>query len=158
MFQRVGPVGASVALLLFATPLAGAAAVDETIRCSRSEAFAGGGGRTVEASLSYRNGRLARVDLSTSVSNGEEGGAYACSFAATTTDKGVDWSREGGVDVLDSSRDAGAPSFVAVATRPRLAVVASRHLARYYCGFGAEWPEYVIVPRQGGKCIVGPAE
>jgi hypothetical protein len=134
--------------------LAASDAVGESMHCSLNESFSEGGGREIEAKLVYDHGQLRSVNLSVSISDGEEGGGSLCSIDIDRFGSDVAWTRDGATDRLDTSAETGDPSMLSIETTKDGFVIFPADLSRYYCGFGAEWPTSISVSRGVHDCAV----
>jgi hypothetical protein len=158
--HRSGRQASGAILLMFCVALpcivqAGTDGAKESIQCSFNEPFPEGGGREVQATLEYSQGKLRSLSLFAAISDGEEGGAYICSLDIDHKKAGVVWKHSGSKDLIDNSEEAGNTSRVTVETGKDGAEIFPAELSHDYCGAGMEWPRSIVVPRRGHDCIVG---
>lgn len=141
--------------LLLALFLARVVASEE-ISCSSEEKFDDGGSSFVEVTLTIDKNVVVGISHNNYYASGEEGGAYSCTFEATSTDKKSKWTQmKDQVDVLMPTEDQpDDDSIFHIAKTKNGYLVTYEKMSRYYCGFGAEFPDTVQLTKNDQHCVV----
>jgi hypothetical protein len=126
----------------------------ETLTCKSDEVFAEGGGQEHELNLVLTEGKISELLYSNVISNGQEGGAYFCELGLIDGSTNSKWVRFGTqIRVID--KEPEEQSFAEIEILPDGDYkVSFDKVSHYHCGFGAEFPDFVLLKRSGGKCVV----
>jgi hypothetical protein len=128
-------------------------ALCRTVHCSFNQHFREGGERGAEVVLTLGKDNVIRdFELTSYLSNGQEAGGYDCAVSSGKTTR---WTMHGRTYLVDTSSEAGEFSIASLGVGDRNIFVVTQYLShRAYCGFGAEWPESIAIPINGGTCRV----
>jgi hypothetical protein len=123
------------------------------VHCAFDERFRAGGERGAEVTLTLGpDDAIRSFDVTSYISNGQEAGGYLCSVSSGRATK---WTRHGQIYLVDTSQEAGEPSIASLGVGDRNIFFVTQHLSHFaYCGFGAEWPQRIVIPKAGGICQV----
>lgn len=128
-------------------------AVAEDITC-RKASRKGKAFEEHELTLTVSEGRIVGLAYENAYGSGEEGGTYACSFGATDGGKDSKWIRVGHRTRVED-KEPGDESFAEIEALPNgVYAVSLATLSRYHCGFGAEFPERIVVRRSSRTCLL----
>jgi hypothetical protein len=126
----------------------------ETLTCKSAEKFAEGGSQEHELSLVQTGGKITELLYSNVFSDGQEGGAYSCELSLVDGSANSKWVRVGTkIRVMD--KEAEEQSFAEIEILPDGDYkVSFDRVSHSHCGFGAEFPDSVLLKKTGGKCVV----
>lgn len=117
--------------------------------CKYEKRFKEGGSKGAEAKLEVTNGKLTKLIVSSFNASGKEGGGYSCAIDTSGKGQVVKWSTRSQKTTLEVDKSVIEIEAVGVAYKINL-----EDAARDSCGFGAEWPEYVVLTPGNPKCLV----
>ncbi len=145
---RIG--GGVIAALLVLYGIAQA----ETLKCESVKKYKGGGSEEHHLSLQLTDGRVTGISYSNMTSSGQEGGAYSCELSLSDSSSRSKWVRVGNrIRAVDKEPDE--ESFAEIEVLPDGNYrVSLEKVSRYHCGFGAEFPEYLILKRSAKNCEI----
>ncbi len=105
-------------------------------------------------SLGITLGKITGLTYSNVMSNGEEGGAYFCDLDLAAGSPHLEWIRaDGKIRVID--KDPEEESFAEIETLPGGGYkVSLGNVSSYHCGFGSEFPAYIILKKSDKACVV----
>jgi hypothetical protein len=134
----------------------------EESACSTETVYEDGGKSGVEMKLQLDQDRVIAISYSNFISNGEEGGAYFCSFEATPTDKKSVWTQNKDtqtVHLLEDAEGSSGPdeeqgSIFEISKLKTGYLLNFVRMSRWYCGFGAEYPSSVRIEKGKKECVV----
>lgn len=129
--------------------------VAEEVSCSLEEKFDDGGSRGLEVKLTIEKDVVVGISHNNYFASGEEGGAYSCTFDASSTDKKSIWTpKKNEVDVRLPAEDQPDDDSIFHISRTKNGyLVTYEKMSRYYCGFGAEFPDTVEIIKGEQHCI-----
>lgn len=105
-----------------------------------------------ELTLTVSDGRVVGLGYENAFGSGEEGGTYTCSFGAHDGDENSKWVRVGN-RIRIEDKEPGDESFAEIETLPNgVFRVSLGTLSHYHCGFGAEFPEVIVLTRAKKTC------
>jgi len=134
----------------------------EDLSCKSETEFDDGSSSGVEVKLQLEKDRVINISYSNFNSNGEEGGAYFCSFEAALNDQESIWTQDKsgqrvhlleGADPKSANDDEQGSTFEIVKTKTGYSINFI-HMSRFYCGFGAEYPSSVSIEKGKKECVV----
>lgn len=135
-------------LVLWLTPAFGA----ESLECKYKQTFKGGGWRDAGLTLTVEGGEIVAISYQNGIASGEEGGGYICAFDASVSDGKSTWTREKNRTIVEL-KDNKKSTFEIRKSKKGF-VILFLEMSLEYCGFGAEFPEYVRLDRGSKKCRV----
>jgi hypothetical protein len=141
----------ALACLAFAATHVIAAPID----CKSDKAFKGGASAEWSLSLEITGDKVVGLDYSGVMSNGQEGGAYFCEINAAEKNKDSKWVRKGN-NTLVTGFKGDDESNLEIVVQPNGDYKVSFESMKTipYCGFGAEFPQYVVLQKGRKTCIV----
>jgi hypothetical protein len=129
----------------------------EDLVCSSEEHFEDGGSMGADVKLKMQNDRIATIEFNTFVASGKEGGAYFCTFNASNSDHKSVWTytkQRVEVRILADKEGPDEESTFEIAATPKGYVISFTKMSRYYCGFGAEFPNSLTITKGNSACSV----
>jgi hypothetical protein len=124
----------------------------ETLVCDYKEQFKSGGSREVRLELATGGGEVTGISYHNAIASGKEGGGYLCAFDASAAGGNSTWTRKGH-RVIVELKD-GKNSTFEIRKSKKGFMLLFLEMSLEYCGFGAEFPEYVLIDRGKKKCRV----
>jgi len=124
----------------------------ETLVCDYKEQFKGGGSREVRLELATEGGEVTKISYLNAIASGKEGGGYMCAFDASADGGDSTWTRKGRqmfVELKD-----GKKSTFELRKSKKGFMLLFLDMSLEYCGFGAEFPESVMLETGRKKCRV----
>ncbi len=141
--------GVIAALLIFC-----GIAQAETLKCENVKNYKGGGSEEHSLSLELTDGRVTGISYSNMTSNGKEGGAYSCELSLSDGSSKSKWVRVGN-KIRAVDKEPEEESFAEIEVLPDGNYkVSLEKVSHYHCGFGAEFPSYLILKRSVKKCEI----
>lgn len=118
-------------------------------QCKYEKRFEDGGSVGAKVELGIAQGKIKKLVVYSFISSGEEGGGYLCGI--DTSDKGqiVKWSTLNKKTILNTSESIIEIEPISTGYKINL-----EGASREGCGFGAEWPEYVVIQLGDPTCQV----
>ena len=118
-------------------------------QCQYEKRFKDGGSIGAKVELEIVQEKINKLVVYSLISSGEEGGGYLCGI--DTSDKGqtVEWSEVGKNTILSVDQ-----SIIEIEHFGQTYKIKLENASREACGFGAEWPEYVIIEPGNSKCRI----
>ncbi|MGE5386118.1 MAG: hypothetical protein ACM3SV_09570 [Betaproteobacteria bacterium] len=107
------------------------------------------------AKLTVDAEKITALFVSSFTASGKEGGAYFCNFDTARLESKPKWSVRGMLTSI-AVRDGDQRSVVTVRKVGSSYVIDPSGISRYYCGFGAEWPDRISIEAAKKKCKVTP--
>jgi hypothetical protein len=129
-------------------------AVAEDLMCEAGKTHKEGGGEEHALTLVLANNLITALTYSNVFSDGEEGGDSACELILKDGTPESEWIRSGKkIKIID--KEPGEESFVEIELTANgdYKVVLNR-VSAYHCGFGAAFPESVMLKKSSKKCLV----
>jgi hypothetical protein len=137
--------------ILLALPTAAAQGAD-TFVCEYKEKFEDGGSRSVGLKLTVEGREVTGISYHNAVASGKEGGGYICAFDASASDGNSTWMRKGSRTLVELKGEKKS-TFEINKSKKGFRVV-FLEMSFEYCGFGAEFPEYVQLDKGAKTCQV----
>ncbi len=138
-------------LIAFASLSAGA----EDLKCSYEQRFKGGGSKGAEAGLTIEKGKIIRLQIISSISSGKPGGGYVCGIDTSEQEQKITWSNKDKQTILEVESDHSKnKSVIELEQLGDTYKVNLQGASPSACGFGAEWPQAVIIEKGNEKCRV----
>lgn len=128
----------------------------EEISCHVEKKFKGGSTAGHSAKLTVDSEKISALYVESFNASGKEGGAYFCMFDTSRLDSKAQWSTRGNRTSI-SVRDDDQTSVVTIRKKGDAFIIDPSGISRYYCGFGAEWPEQISIETGKKKCKVTPS-
>ncbi len=142
---------AVLACLVFAATHAFAAPLE----CKSDKAFKGGASAEWSLSLEIIDDKVVGLDYSGVMSNGQEGGAYFCEINAAEKNKDSKWARNGKNTLVTGFKgDDESNLEIVVLPNGDYKVNFESMKTMPYCGFGAEFPQHIVLRKGRKSCIV----
>jgi len=135
-------------LTLWVAPAFGA----ETLLCDYAEKFKDGGSRDVGLELTVEGGEVTAISYHNAIASGEEGGGYICAFDASACDGNSTWTRKKHQTFVELKGDR--KSTFEIRKSKKGFMILFPEMSLEYCGFGAEFPEYILLDKGSKKCRV----
>jgi hypothetical protein len=124
----------------------------DTFVCEYKEKFNDGGSRSVGLKLTVEGREVKGISYHNAVTSGKEGGGYICAFDASASDGHSTWTRKGNRTVVELKGEKKS-TFEINKSKKGFRVV-FLEMSFEYCGFGAEFPEYVQLDKGAKTCQV----
>lgn len=137
--------------ILLTLPVTAAYGAD-TFVCEYKEKFDDGGSRSVGLKLTVEGREVTGISYHNAVASGKEGGGYICAFDALASDGNSTWTRKGNRTVVELKGEKKS-TFEINKSKKGFRVV-FLEMSFEYCGFGAEFPEYVQLEKGAKTCQV----
>ncbi|HPC73575.1 MAG TPA: hypothetical protein P5551_06345 [Syntrophales bacterium] len=137
--------------VLLALPVAAAAGAD-TFVCDFKEKFEDGGSRSVGLKLTVEGREVTGISYHNAVASGKEGGGYICAFDASASDGHSTWTRKGNRTVVELK--GVRKSAFEISKSKKGFKILFLEMSFEYCGFGAEFPQYVQLDKGVKACRV----
>lgn len=128
----------------------------EQLSCQLAKRYKDGGSVSYSANITLGAGKITALYVNSTIASGAEGGGYLCAFNTSKLNKTAKWSEQGALTTL-MVNDDGEESVVSIRKVGGAYVIDPSGINRYYCGFGAEWPDEIIVTSGSKKCKVSPS-
>jgi len=132
-----------------------APALAEEISCESLKKYREGARAGHSAKLTFDSEHISALFVESFYASGKEGGAYFCTFEITRQEATSKWVSRGAqtsISVIDDDQE----SLVIIRKTADGYVIDPSRISRYYCGFGAEWPEHIKIETGRKKCTVSP--
>jgi hypothetical protein len=142
---------ALIVAILLTLPVTAAYGAD-TFVCEYKEKFNDGGSRSVGLKLTVEGREVKGISYHNAVASGKEGGGYICAFDASASDGNSTWTRKGSRTVVELKGEKKS-TFEINKSKKGFRVV-FLEMSFEYCGFGAEFPEYVQLDKGAKTCQV----
>jgi hypothetical protein len=142
---------ALIVAILLTLPVTAAYGAD-TFVCEYKEKFDDGGSRSVGLKLTVEGREVTGISYHNAVASGKEGGGYICAFDASASDGNSTWTRKGNRTVVELKGEKKS-TFEINKSKKGFRVV-FLEMSFEYCGFGAEFPEYVQLDKGAKTCQV----
>ena len=134
-----------VFLFGFSTSLA----LAKEYQCKAEKRFKEGGSTGAKIELGVTRGEINKLIIDTFIASGEEGGGYMCSIDTSDKEQAVKWSILNNKTILNISE-----SIIQIERIGKMYKISLDGASREGCGFGAEWPEYVVIEPGNSKCRI----
>lgn len=118
-------------------------------QCTFEQRFKGGGSKGAKIELGVVDGKINKLVVYSLVSSGNAAGGYMCGIDTTSKQQVVKWSVRDKKTVLKVDDSTIVIEQVNSAYRINL-----EDASREACGFGAEWPEYLVIRPGNPTCWV----
>ena len=118
-------------------------------KCEYEKRFEDGGSKGTQVKLGIAQGKINKLAVSSFITSGEEGGAYMCNINTSDKEQTVKWSTLNKNSVLNISE-----SVIEIEPMGRAYKIHLGGASRENCGFGAEWPEYVVIEPGNPTCQI----
>lgn len=141
----------SITLFALATSTLGA----EDLACSTKIVLRGGASKGADVKLKVEGGRITFLSANSFISTGKEGGGYSCSINTAARESKVKWSGskdQTSVRLTDVS--SGEESVLNIDRIARGYKITFDQVWSGYCGFGAEFPQSVILMKGRRACAI----
>ena len=135
-------------LTLWVAPAFGA----ETLLCDYAEKFKDGGSRDAGLELTLEGGEVTAISYHNGIASGEEGGGYICAFDASAYDGNSTWTRKKHQTFVELKGDR--KSTFEIRKSKKGFMILFLEMSSEYCGFGAEFPEHILLDKGSKKCRV----
>lgn len=128
----------------------------EELQCKYEQRFKGGGSKGANAKLEIIAGKIKKLVVYSFISSGQEGGGYICGIDTSEKHLKLGWSTNNKKTILEVSRDDSslAKSVIEIEPIKNAYKINLEEASREACGFGAEWPEYIVIEKGNKKCRV----
>jgi hypothetical protein len=128
----------------------------EELQCKYEQRFKDGGSKGADAKLEIIAGKIEKLVVYSFVSSGQEGGGYVCGIDTSEKDIKLGWSTNDKKTILEVSYDDSSLAKSVIEIEPirntyKINLERASHEA---CGFGAEWPQYIVIEKGNKKCRV----
>lgn len=134
-----------VFLFGFSTSLA----LAKEYQCKYEKRFKDGGSIGAKIQLGVASGKINKLVVYSFIASGEEGGGYLCGIDTSDKEQPVKWSIFNKKTILNISE-----SIIEIEPIGRGYKINLENASREGCGFGAEWPEYVVIEPGNSKCRI----
>lgn len=124
------------------------------LTCKFDKRFKEGGFEEHQLTLTVVGDRVTGLTYSNAMSNGQEGGTYTCDIDLTDGAPGSKWVRSGATTrIIDTQADE---SYAEVKRKAggRYEVRLGHLSTSEHCGFGAEFPDRVVLTPSSPNCVV----
>jgi len=128
----------------------------EDLQCKYEQRFKDGGSKGADVKLTIVNGKIEKLVVYSFVASGKEGGGYVCGIDTSENDLKLEWSTTNKKTILEVAYDDSSLAKSVIEIEPigntyKINLERASHEA---CGFGAEWPLYVVIEKGNQKCRV----
>lgn len=124
-------------------------ALAKEFQCKYENRFKDGGSTGAKVQLRVTNGTINKLVVYSFISSGEEGGGYLCGIDTSDKEQIVKWSTLNKKTTLNISESVIQIEPIGSGYKINL-----EGASREGCGFGAEWPEYVVIHSGDSTCQV----
>jgi len=148
MNWRLLTIGVMVCCFIFQTAIA------EELNCDAQKTYKEKGGEEHALNLILTNNQITALTYSNVFSDGEEGGDFACELILKDGTPESEWIRSGKkIKIVD--KEPGEESFVEIEllANSEYKVILNK-VSGYHCGFGAVFPESVVLKKSSKKCLI----
>lgn len=118
-------------------------------QCKYEERFEDGGSIGAKVELGIAQGKILNLAVYSFIASGEEGGGYLCGIDTSENGQSIKWSTLNNKTILIISE-----STIEIEQVGRGYKINLEGASREGCGFGAEWPEYVVIEPGNAVCQV----
>jgi hypothetical protein len=124
-------------------------ALTKEYKCNYEKRFKDGESIGAKVELGIAQGKINKLVVYSSIASGEEGGGYLCGIDTSDKEQTVKWSTLNNKTILNISE-----SIIEIEPIGRGYKINLEDASREGCGFGAEWPEYVVIEPGNSKCQI----
>ena len=124
-------------------------ALAKEYQCKYEKRFKDGGSTGAKVQLGIAQGKINKLAVYSFIASGEEGGGYLCGIDTSDKEQPVKWSTLNQKTILNISE-----SIIEIEPIGRAYKINLENASREGCGFGAEWPEYVVIEPGNSKCRI----
>ncbi len=137
--------------IILISPLTTAAGA-ETLTCDYRETFEDGGSRSVGLTLTVEGREVTGISYHNAIASGKEGGGYICAFDVSVSDGKSTWSRKGSRTLVELKGEK--KSTFEIRRSKKGFMLLFHEMSLEYCGFGAEFPEQILMEKGRKECRV----
>lgn len=124
----------------------------ETLTCDYRETFEDGGSRSVGLKLIVEGREVAGISYHNAIASGKEGGGYICAFDVSVSDGKSTWTRKGSRTLVELKGEKKS-TFEILRSKKGFTLL-FHEMSPEYCGFGAGFPEQILLEKGRKECRV----
>ncbi len=124
----------------------------ETLTCDYRETLEGGGAKRVGLRLTVEGREVTGISYHNTVTSGREGGGYICAFDVSVSDGKSTWTRKGSRTLVELKGEK--KSTFEIRRSQKGYTLLFHEMSLEYCGFGAEFPEQILMEKGRKECRV----
>lgn len=118
-------------------------------QCSYEKRFRDGSSTGASLKLGIARGKINKLVVYSLISSGEAGSGYLCGIDTSEQGQDAKWSTRNRKTILDMSGSVIEIEPIGLAYKVNL-----ENASRDGCGFGAEWPLYLVIEPGNSRCRV----